>query len=135
MTKRTGAFIPLIPLIAVLLGAAAAGEATESFKIAGKLLAFQKLEGLLVHGCESKPSCEALRTVQEHPLIQLQKARSGQRFNGSVGSDVCKLVYRASSVLGITEQRDQRSFCRFPDGSMIENNSLGEYLTARKAVL
>ena len=112
-----------------------AGEgAGQTFKIAGKTISFSERSGLLVSGCERDTNCEALAIVAKHSDIQLEKARRGQTYRGSIGSDVCKLIYGAGSVLGIAANRDQRSFCVFRDGSMIENNSLGDYLVARKSV-
>ena len=106
----------------------------ESFKIAGRSVAFEDRAGLLTSGCSQQSDCEAMRAVRGHPRIDLKKARRGEKFRGSTGSDTCKLIYGAGSVLGLTANRDQRSFCVFKDGSMIENNSLGEYLLTNQIV-
>ncbi len=104
----------------------------ETFKIAGELTSFENKDGLLIKGCEK--NCLALKTVGEFKKIDLKKARGQETFHGSVGSDVCRLVYKAESVIGVTESKDQRAFCVFKDSSLIEINSLSQYLTDKKIV-
>lgn len=102
----------------------------ETFKIAGSLHPFQVKDGLLVKGCEKE--CRAIKVVESHKKIDLNKVREGQKFDNSVGSDVCAKLYKVNSVLGEAKNRDRRAFCVFEDGSMIEMNSLSKYLTDRK---
>lgn len=104
----------------------------ETFKIAGELASFENKDGLLIKGCEK--NCLALKTVGEFKKIDLKKARAQETFHGSVGSDVCRLVYKAESVIGVNESKDQRAFCVFKDSSLIEINSLSQYLTDKKIV-
>lgn len=104
----------------------------QSFKISGESFEFQNKDGLLVKGCEK--SCEALKKVEAHKEIDLSIVRKGLQFAGSIGSDVCARVYQAQSVLGLNENRDGRAFCYFSDESMIEINSLSNYLSAKKYV-
>ncbi len=54
--------------------------------------------------------------------------RQNLRARGTTGSDVCHEIYRASSVFGRALNNDQKAFCFFEDGSMIELNSLTTYL-------
>lgn len=102
------------------------------FKIDGELLEFKTQEGMLLRGCDK--GCEALSTIKLHKLIDLKKARAGEKFEGSVGSDVCRLVYKATSVLGLDQSKDQFAFCVFKDSSAVEINSLGDYLRQHKVV-
>ncbi len=66
--------------------------------------------------------------------IKLKAIRAKETYLGSVGSDVCRLVYEGGSVIGIAENRDQRAFCVFKDNSLIEINSLTEYLKDKKLI-
>ena len=105
----------------------------DTFKISGELISFENKDGLLTKGCESS-SCIALKKVSEFKKINLKKIRAKEPFRGSIGSDVCRLVYKGESTLGVTETKDQRAFCVFSDQSMIETNSLSQYLTEKKIV-
>jgi hypothetical protein len=112
-----------------LLTALAYGEV---FKISGNLITFEDKEGLLVSGCIK--DCLALKKFQEFKTIDLIKVRKNSQYVGSIGSDVCHLVYKADSILGVTESKDQRAFCVFSDSSMIEVNSLAQVLISKKIV-
>ena len=116
-------------ILAVLLSNTAFAE---SFKIAGQLVEFEDKGGLLLNGCAKK--CDALETIQKHKKIDLKKARVGMTFTNSAGSDVCDKVYKADSLLGVAQNMDRRAFCLFRDKSMVEMNSLTDYLTAKKIV-
>jgi len=104
----------------------------ESYKIAGDLLEFKTVDGLVTRGCEK--GCEALKVIKKHKKIDLKAARKGQPFINSVGSDVCHKVYKADSLLGVAENTDRRAFCMFKDKSMVEMNSLSAYLVDKKIV-
>lgn len=104
----------------------------ESFKIAGSHLEFKNQDGLLLKGCEK--SCEALKVIQKHKKIDMAEVRKESRFANSTGSDVCDKVYKASSILGVAENQDRRAFCVFKDQSMVEMNSLSQYLIDKKIV-
>lgn len=104
----------------------------ETFKIAGSMLEFKTVDGLIVRGCEK--NCEALKVIKKHKKIDLKEARKGQSFINSVGSDVCAKVYKADSLLGVAENTDRRAFCMFKDKSMVEMNSLSAYLVDKKIV-
>ena len=104
----------------------------EHFKINGTLMEFQSKDGLLVNGCEK--DCIALAKVKKHKKIDLKKVRAKEKFLGSIGSDVCRLVYKGNSVIGTIENLDQRAFCVFKDNSLIEINSLSDYLVQKKVV-
>ena len=108
------------------------GAKAEIFKINGELLDFKSQDGLLVRNCEKH--CLALKSVSAHKKIDLKKIRKKQTYLGSVGSDVCRLVYEGGSVIGIAENRDQRAFCVFKDNSLIELNSLSAYLKEKKII-
>jgi hypothetical protein len=119
-----------ILLIALFVTTAAQAE---MFKLNGDVMDFKNHEGLLVRNCEK--DCLALKTVAAHKKIKLKEARAKEPFLGSVGSDVCRLVYDAGSVIGIAENRDQRAFCVFKDNSLIEINSLTQYLKDKQYLL
>lgn len=104
----------------------------ESFKIAGSLADFSEKEGLLLKGCEK--NCDALKVIKKHKKIDMNDAREGMKTTNSVGSDVCLKVYKADSILGVAENGDMRAFCMFKDHSMVEMNSLSEYLVKNKIV-
>jgi hypothetical protein len=104
----------------------------DTFKISGELISFENKDGLLTKGCEA--SCIALKKVSEFKKINLKKIRAKEVFRGSIGSDVCRLVYKGESTIGVTEAKDQRAFCVFLDQSMIETNSLSQYLTEKNIV-
>jgi hypothetical protein len=108
------------------------GAPAEAFKIGGELVDFKTIDGLLLKGCEK--DCQALKTIGKFKKINLKKARAKETFAGSVGSDVCRLVYKANSVIGVTQEKDQRAFCVFEDDSLIEINSLSSYLKEKKIV-
>ncbi len=99
----------------------------ESFLINQKLIEFSDQKGVLVANCINQ--CEAKKHLEKHKKINLRKLRSKARFANSVGSDVCSLVFKGHSLLGLASNRDQRAFCVFRDESMIEVNSLSSYLT------
>lgn len=105
----------------------------EIFKISGDLMDFKSNDGLLVRNCEK--DCLALKTVAAHKKIKLKEVRAKETYLGSVGSDVCRLVYDAGSILGVAQNRDQRAFCVFKDNSMIEINSLSQYLKDKQYVI
>ncbi len=104
----------------------------DSFKIAGDLVEFKDVEGLLVKGCEKR--CDALIIIKKHKKIDLASIRKEMRFSNSLGSDVCSKVYKAESLLGVAENTDRRAFCYFKDKSMVEMNSLSAYLVKNKIV-
>lgn len=104
----------------------------ESFKIAGDLVQFKNQEGLLLKGCEKK--CDALNVIKKHKKIDLESIRKDMQFSNSAGSDVCFKVYKADSLLGVSENTDRRAFCYFKDKSMVEMNSLGAYLVKNKII-
>jgi hypothetical protein len=104
----------------------------ETFKVSSKLLTFENKDGLLLFGCTE--NCIALKKIKEFKKINLEKARKDIKFNGSIGSDVCKLIYLGESLLGTMENKDQRAFCVFSDSSMIETNSLSNYLKSHSIV-
>lgn len=115
--------------ILALISATAFGA---TYKIGGELINFENKDGLLVRGCAK--SCMALDAVKKFKKIDLQKLTKNEKFKGSIGSDVCRLAYKANSVLGVNEEKDQRAFCVFKDDSLIEINSLSEYLIEKKIV-
>lgn len=104
----------------------------ETFKIGGNLIDFKNKDGLITNGCTK--SCEALKQIQKHKSINMLEVRKGMTFTNSVGSDVCGKVYKAESLIGVTETGDQRAFCYFKDKSMVEMNSLSSYLVEKKIV-
>lgn len=104
----------------------------ESFKIGGNLVDFKEQDGLLLKGCEKK--CDALTVIKKHKKIDLKAARKGMPFINSVGSDVCNKVYKADALLGVNQDKDGRAFCMFKDQSMVEMNSLSDYLVNKKIV-
>lgn len=104
----------------------------ESFKIAGKHLDFANKDGLILRGCEK--SCEALKVIKKHTKIDMAEVRKGATFVNSTGSDVCDKVYKADSILGVADNQDRRAFCVFKDQSMVEMNSLSQYLIDKKIV-
>lgn len=116
-------------LIVVLLCSSAFAE---SFKIAGDMVEFKTVDGLVLKGCEK--SCDALKIIKKHKKIDMKKVREGMQFANSVGSDVCARVYKADSLLGVAENKDRRAFCLFKDKSMVEMNSLSAYLVDKKIV-
>ncbi len=104
----------------------------DTYKIGGELYIFKSSDGLLLKGCEK--DCLALQTINKFKKINLKKERAKETFVSSVGSDVCRLVYKANSVIGVNQDKDQRAFCVFKDNSLIEINSLSSYLTEKKIV-
>ena len=104
----------------------------EVFQIGGTGHLFEVKKSVLVSGCEK--SCEALDTIAKFKKIDLTKARKNLSFVGSTGSDVCKLVYKTKAIIGVNEAKDQRAFCVFKDQSMIEINSLSNYLESQKII-
>jgi hypothetical protein len=117
-------------ILSLLLSTAASAETY--YKIGGELVGFKSVDGLLLKGCETK--CDALQAVKKFNKINLTKARAKETFEASVGSDVCRLIYKANSVIGVTQEKDQRAFCVFKDSSLIEINSLTEYLAEKKII-
>lgn len=104
----------------------------EPFKISGELSEFKNQDGLLLRGCDK--DCLALTTVRNFQHIDLKKERAKESYVSSIGSDVCRLVYKANSIIGVNQAKDQRAFCVFKDDSLIEMNSLGQYLKDKKFV-
>ncbi|MES2526776.1 MAG: hypothetical protein V4598_06800 [Bdellovibrionota bacterium] len=105
----------------------------ESYLIEGTLVSVTEKEGLKLSSCVKE--CDALKAVAAHKRISMKAIGKDIKFAGSVGSEVCHEVYKAQSLLGRnSETKDQRAFCLFPDKSMIEINSLSDYLTKNKYV-
>lgn len=104
----------------------------EAFKISGDLYQFRQADGLLIARCEK--NCDALKTIKKHKKINFDSLIKKGSFVNSVGSEVCDKVYKGKSLLGVAENQDRRAFCIFKDGSMVEMNSLSEYLTNKKIV-
>ena len=115
--------------LSIILSFAASAE---TFQISGSLVNFENKNGLLIKGCEK--DCLALKKIAEFKKINLKVARSDEKFFGSIGADVCHLVYKGESILGTIENKDQRAFCVFPDNSLVEINSLSQYLKDKKIV-
>lgn len=100
----------------------------ETFKIGGHSVEFSSRDGVLTSGCVTK--CLALDALKKHKSIELKKLpKTG--FANSLGSDVCRTVYKGTSLLGVNEKKDGRAFCVFSDQSMIEINSLTKYLSSK----
>lgn len=118
-----------ILILGLLLSVVASAE---TYKIGGELVEFKSVDGLLLKGCEK--DCQALKTVKKFDKIDLTKARAKETYEASVGSDVCRLIYKANSVIGVNQDKDQRAFCVFKDNSLIEINSLSHYLTEKKII-
>lgn len=116
----------------VFVALISSGVMADTFKIGGELVNLKNKDGLLVKGCEKE--CQALASVAKFKTIDLKKLRGDEHYNGSIGSDVCRLAYKGNSVIGINEEKDQRAFCVFKDNSLIEINSLGKYLIEKKIV-
>lgn len=105
----------------------------ETFLIEGTFIDFSEKDELLLKGCEKE--CEALRLIRKHKSISLKDIRKTLKYPGSEGSDVCHEVYKGFSLLGRNSQtKDQRAFCFFGDRSMVEINSLSDYLKKNKIV-
>ncbi len=105
----------------------------ESYLIEGMLVALTEKNDLKVSACPK--DCLALKAVEANKVISLKEISKGIKYPGSIGSEVCHEVYKALSILGRhSETKDQRAFCLFPDKSMIEINSLSDYLTKNKYV-
>lgn len=115
-------------MIALFISSAALAE---TYLIEGMEVEFIEKENLLLKGCVK--DCEAIKVIKKHSYISLKEARKGLKYTGSAGSDVCHEVYKASSLLGReTKTKDQKAFCLFADGSMVEINSLTRYLEKKK---
>lgn len=119
----------LILMIFILCGQASA----DTFRIAGENISFENQDGLLLKDCENK-KCEALKTILKFKRINLKRIRASQKYSSSIGSDVCKLAYKANSLIGIASNNDQRAFCVFKDSSVVEINSLSDYLVKNNIV-
>ncbi len=105
----------------------------ESYLIEGTLVSLSEKNGLKISFCPK--DCEALKAVAAHKSISLKAIAKDIKFPGSVGSEVCHEVYKGLSLLGRNiETKDQRAFCLFPDKSLIEINSLSDYLINNKFV-
>ena len=113
-------------IIFILILMAANFAHAENFQISGEMYNFSESKGFFHYGCEK--NCTAITKVMELKKIDIKKLRSKEKFYGSVGSDVCRLVFKSKSIIGIASNKDQRAFCVFPDNSMIELNSLSKYL-------
>lgn len=118
----------IFTVVAILLSFSLRAEV---FRIGGADFDFEEKE-ILLHGCQK--DCLAQKALKTHKSIDLKKVRSQLTFVGSVGSDVCKHIYQAKSVIGTNMAKDQRAFCVFPDESMIEINSLSDYLEKKKII-
>ncbi len=117
-------------LIVILISFSAQAE---SYLIEGTLVEMTERNGLKLSSCSKE--CDALKAVAAHKKISLKDIRKDIKYPGAIGSEVCHEVYKALSLLGRnSETKDQRAFCLFPDKSMIEINSLSDYLTKNKIV-
>ena len=105
----------------------------ETYLIEGNLVSFENKDGLLLKGCQKK--CEALKTINAHRTIEMREVTKNLKFVGAPGSDVCHETYQAKSLLGRdSKTKDQKAFCLFPDLSMVEINSLTDYLIKNKII-
>ncbi len=105
----------------------------ETYLIEGSLVSFETKDGLLLKGCQK--NCQALKTIATHKSIDMKVVTKNLKYVGAAGSDVCHEIYKAKSLLGRdSTTKDQRAFCLFPDFSMVEINSLTEYLKKNKFI-
>lgn len=87
--------------------------------------------------CFDKKPCLALKKINSLPSIgDIKKIinsvkRSADSGPGSLGDETCKHVFKARSVLAKKTNGDMRSLCVFSDNSIIESNSLTNFLNKK----
>jgi len=87
----------------------------------------QSLRLTLSKSCEPKSgeySCDAYSALKKASFAKAMKQVSGSLNPGSV---ICKSITGGTVVLGLSEKGNENSFCRFKDGSMVDNGSLVYY--------
>jgi hypothetical protein len=72
----------------------------------------------------SKMTCSAALSLKSATFASFQPGALGSRNPGSV---LCQEVLKQQVVTGTDSQRNENSFCRFKDGSFIDNGSLTYY--------
>ncbi len=98
----------------------------ESFFIKDKTYEFINFQGVLIAECPH--NCMAKIVMFKNKTIKLSQFKNESYISNSLGSEVCKTIFKGHSVLGQAVNRDRRAFCVFKDQSMIEINSLTDYL-------
>ncbi|HAR42241.1 MAG TPA: hypothetical protein DCS07_06370 [Bdellovibrionales bacterium] len=105
---------------------------TMSFRIGMRSIQFRNLPEqriLISQDCfkSGKLSCLAYSAVSKVSLKRFE----GESYGGmNPGSIACSKSASGSVVIGIDSQRNERSFCEFKDGSLIDTGTLNYY--ARK---
>lgn len=106
------------------------GAFAKHYKVSGNLLEFKKDDsGLLVYGCDK--GCEALKvlTISKYDPSTIKRK---SQFVASLGSEACHYILGGKTYLGVNMDKDGRDFCVFKDQSMLEINSLSDYLKKHK---
>lgn len=101
----------------------------ESYKIAGKEFEFYPTKSKIkISKC--KDDCQANEAIKKIIKNKKKYPKTIQKrtFANAIGSSVCQEKLEGLSVLGLAKNKDQRAFCVFKDGSMLEINSISEYL-------
>ncbi len=104
----------------------------ESFFIKDKVYEFVDFEGVLISQCQN--NCLAKKVIIKNKKIVQSELKSDSFFSNSLGSEVCKKIFKGFSLLGQAHNQDRRAFCVFKDQSLIEINSLTDYLKQKNIV-
>lgn len=120
-------FFLIVSTLALVTPQAQAAE-TLTFHFASGPVAFTRraAERLVVSQSCEKPdgtlACTAAETTT--PLSWPRARREAAREGTSPGTHLCEEQRKGTVVMATDERGDETSFCRFTDGSMIDNGSL-----------
>lgn len=125
----------MIKLIFLLLSLIITTEVpAKTYKMAGKFIDFIEKHGVLVDKAHCENDCSALRKLRALKPMKKKSLMEGEKWASSPGSLVCGKGLKGRSVLGKGQDMDMRAFCLFEDGSMLEINSLADYLEKNQLI-
>lgn len=113
----------MIAFIFALAAYAAELPRTEFTFLQGKVAFVTELSGKLTVSADClKPDgslqCEATKGLKD---LSWKKSKKGEE---NPGSTLCQKQLKGTVVVGKDNAGDENSFCRFSDGSMVDNGSL-----------
>lgn len=114
-------------LLILFMQAQASETVTFHFRSGPEAFTRRPAERLVVSkSCEKPDGTLACMAVDTTAPLSWARARrqAGEAGGASPGSHLCEEQRKGTVVMGTDDKGDETSFCRFTDGSMIDNGSL-----------
>ncbi len=99
----------------------------DEYTFSGKTFEFSQnlFKGVQLISSNCKTSCQAKSAINQ--LKNFYFGRMPAQDVRNPGVQICDKVLNAETVVGYSSNREQRSFCKFKDGSMIDSYSLIQF--------